>query len=257
LDQLQRDLESAVLRRDGKTWLSIVVENDPAQLARRGWLLDGQPTIKPLALSTELVPAITPPGIRDARFGRGGVWLRLVSTGLSSSGGRPVAVSYQINRRPVIGPVTATNRAAVRYLFLREELTPNATLAATQVLFSSKAEPAALVTAELTGALAINVVDFGVWLYERDASNQLRRIFPSSPTSPTEYAAPLAGAPVEADLMVRILTEKGATVIAAMESGLIPPPPEYRANAPAWWWAVVEANSEVHVRRVRILNATP
>lgn len=257
LDQLQRDLESAVIRNDGKNWLNVVIENDQSQLTQRGWLMTAQAGIKPVSLSTNLLPTTTPALIRDARFGQGGAWLRLVTTGISSSGGRPVAVSYQLNRRPVTGTATTSNPAEVRYLFLREELAASSTLTATSALFSNKATPSTLVTSNLSDTLAINVVDFGIWLYERDVSNQLQLIFPTSATAPTDFSVPVNGTPVEADIMVRILTDKGATTIAAMESGRITTPPEFQGDFAGWWWSVVEANSDVFVRRVRLYTSLP
>jgi hypothetical protein len=257
MDQLQRDLEAAMIRNDGKNWMSVVIESNQSELTQRGWLLSAQAVVKPVSLSTNLLPSTSPALIRDARFGQGGVWLRLVATDISSSGGRPVAVSYQINRRPVTGTATTTNLAEVRYLFLREELSPSATLTATSALFSNRSTPSTLVTSSLSDTLAINVVDFGIWLYERDAGNQLRLIFPTSATAPAEFSVPVNGTPVEADIMVRVLTDKGATTIAAMESGRIATPPEFQGDFAAWWWSVAEANSDVFVRRVQLFTSLP
>ena len=53
--------------------------------------------------------------------------------------------------------------------------------------------------------------------------------------------------------MVRLLTERGATLLAEIESGAgrVTRPPAYASDA-EWWWAVVEANSRVYVRRVEV-----
>jgi hypothetical protein len=51
--------------------------------------------------------------------------------------------------------------------------------------------------------------------------------------------------------MLRILTEEGATLLEAIETGRVPRPPAYGTDA-EWWWGVVEANSRVFTRRVAI-----
>ena len=60
-----------------------------------------------------------------------------------------------------------------------------------------------------------------------------------------------------ADVMVRILTEEGARIIGGMErgSGTLLRPTAYATDG-EWWWAVVEANSRVVVRRIEIKGAS-
>jgi hypothetical protein len=58
------------------------------------------------------------------------------------------------------------------------------------------------------------------------------------------------------DVMIRILTEQGAALLAEMENGTGHNirPAEYTTDA-EWWWAVVETNSRVYTRRVEVKGA--
>jgi hypothetical protein len=115
-----------------------------------------------------------------------------------------------------------------------------------------------------TDALATNVVDFGLWLHVGEpGAAGLRRIFPADDSDVT-HAARDAGSAAEpnrfpdaADVLVRILTETGATLLAEMESGreTMVRPPQYSSDAD-WWWAIVEAHSRVYTRRVEVKGMT-
>jgi hypothetical protein len=141
----------------------------------------------------------------------------------------------------------------------------------------------------LDSVIAENVIDFGIRCYVRDQSVQggLKLIFPavasgagstvvlrpgySPPSSllPTKLLASLPSTtPVTAgnyqqlmpdvvDVMVRILTDEGAALIANMERVQTPAltiPQKYNNNAQQWWWGVAEENSRVYTRRI-VLNA--
>ena len=63
-------------------------------------------------------------------------------------------------------------------------------------------------------------------------------------------ASSFADFPEVADVMMRVLTEDGAKMIDALESGagvVIRPAGSTDAE---WWWSVAEANSRVYVRRI-------
>jgi len=265
LDLLERDLQAAVHRRDanGTIWLAADVINVPGTLVgSHGWLT--APLMKPAAGESQpLVPDSADslaPSIADARFGLSGTWLRFIAATAESENERalPRAIAYQIARRPVSGPVTATNPAEVRYSLFR-------TAVSNQTTFANGYDVATAYAATLanpgTGsdALATNVVDFGIWLYVRDAAGALRRIYPANKAdlahAATDAVAPgdASRFPEVADVMVRILTDEGARIIDAMEraDGAIARPAAF-ANDAAWWWAVVEANSRVYTRRVEV-----
>lgn len=265
LDLLERDLQAAVYRRDanGTVWLAADVINTPGALAgSHGWLTT--PLMKPTSgESQRLVPDpadALAPSIADARFGLSGTWLRFIATTAESEKERalPRAIAYQIARRPVSGPVAATNPAEVRYALFR-------TAVGNQITFANGYNVATAYGATLanpgtsTDALATNVVDFGVWLYVRDAAGVLRRIYPAD-NADLSHAATDAVSPGDAnrfpavaDVMVRILTDEGARILDAMEraDGTIVRPAAF-ANDVAWWWAVVGANSRVYTRRVEV-----
>ena len=264
LDLLERDLQAAIHRKTavGTIWLAADVTNVPGSMASHGW--QTATLMKPAASESQrLVPDPVnglAPNIADARFGFSGAWLRFIaSTGESGNElALPRAIAYQIARRPVSGAISATNPADVRYTLFRS-------FVSNQTTFTTGYDVAAGYGSALTNpgtssdALATNVVDFGVWLYVRDAAGALRRIYPTN-NGDLVHAATDAVAPADsnrfpeaADVMVRILSDEGARILDAMESssGAISRPANF-ANDAEWWWAVVEANSRVFTRRIEI-----
>lgn len=131
----------------------------------------------------------------------------------------------------------------------------------------------------LDSVIGDNVIDFGVRCYVRDQTlpGGLRLVFPAtasgglsnatnarlrgtlpSNTPPTQWgtAQPV---PDVVDVMVRILTDEGAALIATMERVQTPAltvPAKYNGNAQEWWWGVAQENSRVYTRRI-VLNAKP
>jgi hypothetical protein len=51
--------------------------------------------------------------------------------------------------------------------------------------------------------------------------------------------------------MIRILTTEGASAISAFEEGLIPTPDGFSPEE--YWWVLAEKNSEIYIRRIKIL----
>ncbi len=277
LDLLERDLHSALFRADGKIWLVVQINNSASNLVNHGWLVPSG-LIKPSSLESQRLGGIVSeriaPLISNARFGLSGAWLRFVSTNDEATGGLPVAVAYQIARRPVSGAVSSSNPAAVRYTLFRAAVSAASSFAVgTDVTAagygSAVVAPAAsrtgatLTNPNSTDALASNVVDFGLWLYVRDSnSNNLRRVFPADSDNLThasvgnENVADAHRFPAAVDVMIRILTESGATLISEIESPAahVSRPPNYNSDA-EWWWAVVEAHSRVYTRRIEIKAA--
>ena len=274
LDMLERDLQAGICRKDGlgTTWLAAEVINTPASLANHGWQTAA--LMRPAtAESQRLVPDTAnglPPNIANARFGLTGVWLRFIATSIDANGSLPVAVSYQIARRPVSGSYAATNPADIRYSFFRAAVDPARTFAAGCSItgsaydnpapsYGSSTFPPTVTSPAGADVLATNVVDFGVWLHVRDSSGALHRIYPAdnadlshdatdaaAPDDPNRY-------PEVVDVMVRVLSDEGARLLEAMEksSGAVTRPPACASDA-EWWWAIVEAHSRVYTRRVEV-----
>jgi type II secretory pathway pseudopilin PulG len=171
-----------------------------------------------------------------------------------TSGGAPGTFEAGYNLDPAASPATLY-------------LAPNATAG----------DPGNLLRPPLGSVLADDVIDFGVRLYVREGGG-LRLIFPARPAGqgaapaagePTTLAPPsaetehLAGAlpsapgdhyrhalPEVADVMIRVLTDEGARLIAAFEAGRLQPP---AGVAPAdYWWTLAEAHSQVFARRIVI-----
>ena len=264
LDYLERDLQAALFRADGHTWLAIDIINPPASLTTHGWLTTTM--MKPNSTESQLLapPAVNGVSatIADSRFGLSGAWLRFNTSNVETSGSLPIAVSYQIARRPLSGTnLTATNLAEVRYSLFRSAIAADTTFATGHDVLigygsGSSTPQATRNTGTLTNPnpsdlIATDAVDFGVWLYARDVSGELTRLFPTSNSTFTWDASASGNFPVVADVMVRILTEEGAKLVAAMENGAMSRPDEFATDA-AWWWAVVEANSRVVVRRIEM-----
>lgn len=258
LDFLERDLQAAVVRDDGRTWLAVDMQNSAAALVDRGWLTNG--AIKPVGLESQRYFTMSADGsvaeITAARFGLSGAWLRLISTNVESDGSLPVAISYQIARRPVSGAISADNRAAVRYSLFRAAVSPELTFAsgydvlATDYRSNTTAPGATRAASTLsnpsnTDVIATNVVDFGVWFYTRDVRGALLRVFPAIAAGDVSYrVASVTAFPAVADVTVRILTEDGARRVAALE--------QQEGVTAEDWWEMVEANSQVFVRRITV-----
>lgn len=138
-------------------------------------------------------------------------------------------------------------------------------------------DPGNLLRPPLGAVLADNVIDFGVRLYRREGGG-VRLIFPAQPA--TVGAAPPCGAlssatppsietqhlacsttaaaddhyrqafPEVAEVVLRVLTDEGARLVAAYEAGHLQPP---AGVAPAdYWWTLAKAHSEAFTRRIMI-----
>lgn len=265
LDWIERDLQAAVVKEDGAVWLAVDIVNQPAALTNHGWVVAG--ALKPAGgMSDRSVPAGLSPGtfgLREARFGFSGAWLRFLTVNVESAASSPVAVSYQIARRPVSGTIAPGNTAAVRYSLFRSCVSPEATFATGYDLLAGyhhsgvvppvQRAPGTLTNPHQADVIATNVVDFGVWLHAQDNGRNETRVFPVS-ASDVSYRARGASVPAIADVMVRVLTEAGAERLHQMENGVLVRPEEH-ADDGAWWWSTVEAHSRVYVRRIQLTAA--
>lgn len=251
LDQLERDLQSAVRRDDGRAWISGRILA-AGEFASHGWNLTAVGVLKPDATSLRPRPAVPLEGgerqISAARFGRSGLWLRFVTADYDGAleATLPAAVSYQVVRRAV----SSSAAAPVRYALFREKMSAADTFnLVLPVLFTASA-PAALNQPDNGDVIASNVVDFGVWIATRDSIGAETLIYPVADTD-AEFATTGVGAVIWA--MVRVLTEEGAARIDAIERGMVLAPTDLATDD--WWWQEVEAHSRVFVRRIELKGA--
>lgn len=268
LDLLARDISSSLQRRDGGVWLAVDIADSLAALDGHGWRVSAA-RLRPAGASSIRTPGGDPESRRalaEARFGVGGAWLRLFSANMESDGALPVALAYQIARRPVSGVLSESNPAPDRYALYRSAVTPETTFSIGASFDapgyrSVSADPpatrsgASIMNPAAADALADDVVDFGILLYAREPDGTLRLSYPSETSGPA-FALRLSpgsddakNIPVVADVMLRILTAEGATLLADLESGRAIRPAGFATDGD-WWWDVVERNSRVFVRRI-------
>lgn len=296
LDQLTLDLQSALYRDDGNTWLAANVLGNTGNSGLWDTRNTTANALKP-ANGAGSLATIATGNLTDARFGLAGTWLRFfttkrgsnTTTDVANTTSAPVAVGWQIVRR---AGTTNTNNTDRRYFLHRAEARPTTAANRPGTLESgfgitATAYASASALTNNTGALrdprsvrapqdpgtiiAENVIDFGVrfHVHTTDASGArvLTRIFPSGngdlahaatlpPGVPNGSGALTDCFPEVADVLVRVLTDEGARLIAAYEAN------PQRVTAPAnrtpqqYWWDLALAHSRVFTRRV-VLNAKP
>jgi type II secretory pathway pseudopilin PulG len=276
LDALERDFHSVIWRRDTNVYLAVDILDSASELANHGWLLSAAGPIKP-ANGGSLLPLPSPtlsvpePRLADARFGLSGAWLRLIACNVESGGTMPVLVAYQIARRPVVGNPTTTNAAPVRYGLYRSAISTSETFAVGYTVTSGYGSSLNTVSAinastyrnrsnatnpSHANLLASNVVDFACWLYRRESTGALTRIYPAVAGDKSHAATGSSTAndsrmPDAIDVGLRVLSERGATLLDAIEAGRVPRPVEFATDAD-WWWSVVEKNSAWFGRRIEV-----
>jgi type II secretory pathway pseudopilin PulG len=249
LDFLVRDLQAAIYREAGESTLAIDIVGI-GNLSAHEWRQDYLGANKPDTVSI-LTPSTDATGryLESSRFGRGGVWLRFLTTNQRTGGGAPAMVGYQISRRPISGPTAATNPPAVRYTLSRMFLDGDDTFAGGYVAAN---HDSALTSPGTDDALCDNVVDFGVWCYRRNTDGTLDTIYPSG-AQDRDFRGAGNQFPDVVDVMLRVLTDSGATELEQMEAGLVQRPTLYATDAD-WWWAVVEAQSRIYSARVVMIG---
>jgi len=120
MDQLTRDLQSAILKSDSASnvWLAATIQ--PAGVI--GDWGGSKPEAGSLSIPTLTATTDPVPSLDDYRFGQAGVWLRFFSTvpDTNETGhlSAPRAISYQIVREPV-----TAGSSEYRYLLFRSEFT--------------------------------------------------------------------------------------------------------------------------------------
>lgn len=257
-DMIERDFQAAVYRENGETLLAADIIDNTAGVVAHGWRTTAT-VMKPAGGESLrlLGDSNNPAGerIADARFGLSGVWLRFVTSNVSSNGTLPVVVSYQLARRAMTGSATAQSSIPPRYILFRDFSSVRAPVDYGYNVDDSNFTQM-LISPGSSNALCSNVVDFGVWFYRWDTTGGAPvRIFPSSTGDLAHRGNGVVGAgnetrfPDIVDVMVRIISEEGASQLENIENGRISRPAQYATNA-EWWWAVVEANSKVFVDRI-------
>ena len=290
LDQLTLDLQGALYRDDGNTWLAAnILTNTGNTLSLWNTTGTTASAIKPANAAGSLLNSAN--GIlgdnsaTSPRFGIAGTWLRFFTTKrgantTATNTSAPVAVAYQIVRR---GTTATAANADRRYLFHRTEVRPTSLTDAQpgtlQAGFNivgtayqptsgsaTVGSPAEIRFPTLNSVIGENVIDFGVrmFVYVPNADTgtlELTRIFPTS-NSDLAHAATLPPRqknaegeyidcfPEVVDVMVRVLTDEGARLIAGYEANpqRITAPPGRTAQQ--YWWDLAVANSQVFTRRI-------
>ena len=286
LDQLTLDLQSAIYRDDGATWLAASVPANNTAINSL-WVTNGTilGNLKPSTATGMTNPTLTygAANIANATFGPAGTWLRFFTTKRGAntaadvtSVSAPVAVGWQVIRR-----ASSTNAANIdrRYFLHRAEVTPANTLtngyditlaayagtaAATGNTGTLGSARSVRIPLDLGTIIAENVIDFGVYFYTRPAAGASsaapNRIFPSGSETthlanrPPRTGTPTTEFPEEAEIMIRVLTDEGAAQIAAFETGRLTLPAG--RSAAQYWWDIAVAKSQVFTRRV-VLRAQP
>lgn len=285
LDQITTDLQGAVYRDDGNPWLAATILPSTANTGL--WSTTGATTaaLKP-ANGAGSLQGVATGNLADARFGIAGTWLRFFSVKRGdnrtlATASAPTAVAYQIVRRATSGNEARSQDR--RYLLHRTEVRPAAAstslpgsfetgynISAAAYAPSSNSvrnadDPAAIRYPLIHNVIAENVIDFGVRLYVRDsgAADGLRRVFPASNTTTTYLArspSTLPGAtdpfPEVVDVMIRVLTDEGARLIAGYEASPQRVTAQAGRTAQQYWWDLALANSQVFTRRI-VLNSQP
>jgi hypothetical protein len=215
LEMLARDLESALIRRDGSVWLAATLQRSPQPARGDGGVVDADWTgrVKPpegtagaAGASLHLYPKSG--DVDDLRFGQAGLWLRFFtvqpdSNDRLSNHSAPRAVAYQMIRRRVTGAATSAGGvdAPLRYVLYRSTARPfgpswpetNSTFASGYDLFRAGVAPdynegdASRIDQvgnlrtprRFEQVLAQHVIDFGVRVWVRDETGRRRVAFPA------------------------------------------------------------------------------
>lgn len=209
LDQITQDLEGAIYRDDGNTWMAANILDTTTNAT--GLWVNAQTTsnAKPNGSNGSLL--LSTPSIADARYGLAGTWLRfftmrrgsnIISTSspLVDTISAPVAVSYQIVRRRTSAANLNLNTG---YFLHRSEVRPSSSGTSPGVIESGYSflptsayqvntagntgsitgDPRSVLVpgsvTNLDSILADNVIDFGIRAYVRDPNGGLRLIFPA------------------------------------------------------------------------------
>jgi prepilin-type N-terminal cleavage/methylation domain-containing protein len=255
LDIISRDLQSAIMKRNGDVWLAATIQTSGTGFA---WDESSKPTtvdIPAIPASGDSLPSLED----DYKFGQAGVWLRFFSSIPGSNAGTdisaPRAISYQIIRRSVSG--TSKEQS---YMLHRASVSPQDTFTNGYDLYNTNGVyyTGDIRNPGVDSVIANNVVDFGVRCFKRNtATGVLELIYPDTgklsfaATSTTGKTGSIAGEntpvvefPDVIEVSVRILTDEGVQQIANLE--------DPNLSIGGIWWDIALANSHVYTRRIEI-----
>lgn len=297
LDVLTRDLQAAIIMATDEVWFAANVQPDQSGVGDTGgslglWDPSGGGSGKPgwadpgtPGSSLNLAPASL--DLEDYRFGMAGIWLRFIThvpdhnVGGLSNFSAPRAVGYQVVRHRL----DDNESSSIRFGLFRTEVRSYkdgsllSTFHAGYDLFDlnycdpdvggiSDKDPGQIRRPTRSHLLAVNVIDFGIRVFERDASGDLVLSFPlahtdlgyaaTMDTTASQPAAATAGSvdystnttrgfPEVVEVSIRVVSEEGAKLLEGLETG---------SPIGSDWWSIALAHSQVFSRRV-VLKAQP
>lgn len=250
LDTISRDFESAFFREGLDVMFAIDVLDDNSN-ASAEW---------------ETGPAERPSGdgfdTTNHEYGWAGCWIRLFCASPSLN-----AVGYQIIRSTIKDTVGLPRYMLYRNVVSVEDTFDNSIGSGFDLTSAVYTTSGDVITPERPNILAVNVVDFGARLYVYedpatdpsldDAPDGLRLIFPADSSSRLETTIPsglwhegntFVGTTYEnrypdvVEIFIRILDEKGATELSAMEEG----------GLNDRWEEIVTENSKLYRRFIAV-----
>jgi len=295
LDFLAQDLQSAVMRADGRVWLAATVQPDQDGKgdSEADWA-DWSGTVKSGNANGSLQLDPKDPGtgystyrLDDYRFGMAGVWLRFftIEPDRNDAAGNLStirAVSYQIIRFQM------QKDGSIRYGLFRSAVAPDdtfvegydmfrrddGTIAAYNVPNGDEQVPGNIRKPNANFLLASNVIDFGVRFWVRNPnSGELELRFPNSaancgfaatsdwsPGPPEDPVPPEPNPwqPTEDATMSYGFPEIAEVFLRVLTDDGAEVLEAYERNPfpGTTWWEVALAHSQVYTRRIRI-KATP
>jgi len=264
---LVSDLQSAIVRQDGNTWLAIDIldgtDNSGSWAAASGQ--------KPAEASLQLDPREKDDKGRewanpeDYRFGTGGMWLRFITTAADRdvfTDGKAVpgdvnAVSYQLIRRAMPSSSSMSDAANASYQLFRSIVRSDHTFENGYIIDgysggTAQGDPGEMKSPSEDSMLCDNIIDFGVIVYEMNDERRSVQAFPMRHASlpplqdKTRYRVPQDGVPSYLEVLVRVLSASGARELRNLEQ---------QGISPERWWEIARRHSRVYSRGVGLPRA--
>ena len=261
---LVSDLQSAIVRQDGNTWIAIdILEKTDNSGA---WVVaSGQ---KPAEDSLQLDPREKDDKGRewanpeDYRFGVGGMWLRFITTAADRDvftdnqavPGDVNAVSYQLIRRAMPAAGYVSDAANASYQLFRSIVRSDHTFDTGYIVDAyaggeQQGDPGEMKSPSTDSMLCDNIIDFGVIIYEWSDNGSYVQGFPMRHESlpplkdKNRYRVPQDGVPASIEVMVRVLSASGARELRGLEQ---------QGISPARWWEIARRHSRVYSRSMAL-----